>query len=185
MPPNFNYKDNNTGRKFRCNLKKTRCRGRTRAGDRCKRNTIKHWDVCFQHLMSVHGVQVKPSNIPGAGLGLFAARDFHRNEQIGPYIGDKLTTAQIDARYGEDNTAPYALKTRNDRYVDSACKRGFTAYINHSGRPNSRFVLYRGKARVVADINLIREGREITVSYGPEYRLNEPGVSYKTKPYST
>ncbi|MCB1176271.1 MAG: hypothetical protein KDK36_01715 [Leptospiraceae bacterium] len=61
---------------------------------------------------------VKPSKLPGAGMGLFANRDFKKGESLGPYKGKLLTLKECD-KYEElwghmiditmiDGVKPYA-----------------------------------------------------------------------------
>jgi hypothetical protein len=140
--------------------------------------------MCFQHLKSELGLRVAPSTIPGAGDGLFTTRPRKRGDKIVEYRGELLDGPEVDERYGVDATAPYALElSANDPIIDSACERWTAAYINHKGisQANCRFSRGQdGRAWVVAT-KTIPADRELTVSYGRDYRFTEPGVSHRTK----
>jgi SET domain-containing protein len=112
---------------------------------------------------------IKQSSIRGIGKGLFALRTIYRGDTIGLYTGIVLKDAQCYA-------APYV----NSHYTLWVCKdcnivaegknAGYTRYINHSDRPNARFVVSTRwkKARVEA-IKRIRPGEEVFIDYGPAF----------------
>jgi SET domain-containing protein len=135
----------------------------------------------------MYGVQIKRSGVPGAGNGLFATRPFVRGENICPYLGDVLSREETDERYGPENTAPYSLEISRNRIMDSACKRGLGAWVNHApaARTNARFVISSRNPPVVwvRATKKIPAGREILLSYGNLYNFNEPNVFFKTRPY--
>lgn len=173
---------------FQCQLEGQRCSGTTKAGERCRRRTVKALPTCYQHSRSKYGVKIAPSGIPGAGSGLFAVRPFKKDENIVPYIGQVVSGEELDERYG-DLTGPYALGIDNYRAVDSACRRGLGAWANHQpvAQSNARFVISsRGPNPTVwvrATKN-IPVGREVFLNYGRDFRMGEPGVSFRTKPYN-
>ena len=57
---------------------------------------------CMTHSVSLLGLLV-PSPIPGAGLGLFATREFPSCSHLTSYLGEVLSKAELDARYGDDS----------------------------------------------------------------------------------
>jgi hypothetical protein len=114
---------------FDCKLACNRCTALTKAGSQCQRNTRKQLPYCYQHARSLLGLEIKDSTIPNAGLGVFAAKPFAVHEVITPYVGETLTKAQMDERYGGD-VAPYALKLSKNRFIDCACERGTGSFIN-------------------------------------------------------
>ena len=71
------------------------------------------------------------------GKGLFAwapggghAMVFRTGDPLVVYEGEHVATAQIDQRYGPRTTAPYALKIKQNHFVDAACKRGIGSIAN-------------------------------------------------------
>lgn len=190
-----------------CELRGGLC-GFTRGGTRppCRNKVRTVLPYCWQHLKEVYGVRAAKSSIEGAGRGLWAAREFNREEVIGEYTGDILEDAALDARYPSkhgvdkktgkrtvtDYTAPYTMTTNMgdgnpDRHVDSACARGFVSLINHNTKrkANVEFVTDDrpggdGKLLIRA-LKRIPEGVEMFAWYGSDYRLGERDVANDTK----
>jgi hypothetical protein len=139
------------------------------------------------------GLDIRQSQIEGAGLGLFAIIDMVKGHSVVDYDGDILTEAELISRYG-DATAPYALCVSGDCFIDCALRRGIGAYINASRqkdnvktRPaNVRFVVHMGRktARFVA-IRRIRAGQEILVAYGGVYWKDAARSSHTTSEFPT
>jgi hypothetical protein len=100
----------------------TQCSGITKKGDRCKLRAscvlgckLFCYRHAYQHTKKVSckdsknsvacigdGVHVKTSTIPGAGLGLFATRNFKKNELITEYDGriiDNKTAKQVQKNH--------------------------------------------------------------------------------------
>lgn len=188
---------------FECDLMCARCQFRTRDGNRvrqCSRNNCRYLPFCWQHMQMLYKIKVARTELRDANgerypfLGLFACATelpegeilFQRGQAIIPYIGERLTQRETDARYdvdGVEHTGPYALSTpqRRDRVLDAACVRGSAAYANHRGdNPNAELQFVRGSALLQAARD-IRNGEEILFSYGDEYRFDEPGVTSRTK----
>jgi len=185
MPYTFDFQAPDAD--FSCGIETKRCRGIAKSGNRCKRLVAIGTPLCFQHRKDI---KVKPSSIPDAGKGLFAHNKskpaneviFKRGTVITQYGGEKnLTKEDIDDRYG-NNTAPYGVKYANNRYEDAACERGVGSLANKGTGGQINAKLYpngRGSIFLKATKN-IRNNREILLSYGRQYRLNEPDVEYST-----
>lgn len=155
-----------------------RCNGTAAStGRRCSRRTCKIAGLCYQHLRSAHGVEIKKSTIPGAGMGLFAARDIvvrrGKPTPILPYGGDPLTASQVKERY-PDASPQYVMCTSGDRCQDGRSTQSSAArYANGCDRRgqglfsrcNSKFT---GVGKLAAT-RTIKKGEEILVRYGPEY----------------
>jgi len=188
MPYKFKFLINNILH-FSCNLQCVRCTAQTTNGRRCKLTTCIGTPYCWNHLLSLKKLRVKPSTNPRAGRGLFAQSRhlgeddivFRNGDVIIEYDGEIVNDNTLDDRYG-DYTAPYALK-QGDHIEDGACQRGTGTLINHAprSRANSRFSFSRNsrRFRIVATKN-IRNNREIFCYYGTEYRFNE-STSHSTK----
>jgi len=115
------------------------------------------------------GVRVGPSSIPNAGQGVFASRELPKGVVLGAYAGERLTLAEMDARYPRGD-ARYVLDVRGV-YLDAAdpAHSNWTRYINspHGTRLRAN-VAFRGSGSVVT-ARRIRSGEELLVSYGRCY----------------
>jgi hypothetical protein len=129
---------------------------------------------------------VKKSTLQNGGNGLFAMNPkepansiiFKKGETIIEYGGELLDDEELDERYGEDNTAPYAVNTKEDTNRDCACERSAGSSASTSaGHNNAKFALNRTRteAKLVASKN-IKNGEEIFVAHGRSYRLKEPNT---------
>ena len=113
--------------------------------------------------------EIRASTIRGAGKGLYARCTVYRGDTIGAYTG-------VLASDDEVNNGPYV----DSHYILWLCQdhqivaegeaANYTRYINHSDKPNVRFVVSTRwkKARVEA-LKRIRPGEEIFLDYGPDF----------------
>lgn len=137
------------------------------------------------------GMEIRPSQIPGAGLGLYALRRFAPHKRIAEYTGDwVLATAK-----NENVLFPYGVgmcKKGNKEYIIDAARRprcpaGFANDANGPGR-NANFrnnAIMRMSARsdriYVHSTRTIRPGDEIFLTYGHEY-WDVPYKKYRARP---
>jgi len=142
-----------------------RCTAQTKRGGHCRQRTAKG-QYCWNHLRSIEGLRLRKSAIPGAGLGLHAARALPKGKHL-LYSGDS-----VELRSDQDG-GPYYLQVANSRAIDAA--RANTAegrWVNDprgSGhRANCRFVVHQGRACVEA-MREIQKDEELLVSYGAGY----------------
>ena len=112
---------------------------------------------------------VKKSRIRGIGKGLFALRTIYAGDTIGPYTGQMLNDAQCHTEpYVHSHYTLWLCKDQN--IVAEGETASYTRYINHSDRPNARFLVStRWKKARVAAIKRIRPGEEIFLDYGPAF----------------
>lgn len=174
-------------------------------GRRCRLNTCVDMDYCHWHLKKVHDVQIKPSTIVGGGLGVFAAgnvsprmlrylksRDssraeknqyavFKKGDVIGKYEGEVVSREELNRRYGEHTTAPYAVQKSRREIYDALCVRNFVGYVNsaHNTGFQNNCKLTAG-LRLVATRN-IYPGEELFWNYGRDYWRSHPPVIRSTK----
>ena len=185
-------------RRWDCPLECMQCVARVEYGGatrQCTRKTCYSLPYCWQHLKKLAHLRIGRTRLvdPGTGsrfkfLGLFACNQgdpggvvFKRGDVITPYIGEVITTQELDARYpGDDEVAPYVVSMRGDKHVDGACMRGVASLANDA-IPGSRCV--DGDACVVnaqfdegdgvypwlVATGDIRDGDEVFASYGAEY----------------
>jgi SET domain-containing protein len=119
------------------------------------------------------GVEARASNIPGAGLGLFATREHRQGDTVCEYTGVVLPNEEAWRRRDK----AYLMKLGDGKYVDALhCPEVLARYINdcrgHRGGFNVCFEKrpQDGKADVVA-MRDIQPGEELYVNYGRLYWL--------------
>ena len=123
-------------------------------------------------------LDVKKSQLPGAGLGLWAKRDFKKGEIIVMYDGERVTWKECEKRNLEQEghggyymfinkrrciDAQHTLWAKG-RYANDACGVSRVPGL----RNNSRYEVIDGDVFIVASRN-IKAGEEIFVSYGKSY----------------
>lgn len=141
-------------------------------GRRCQRLTTLTHPYCPHHTRLVHGVEVRPSMIPGAGYGLFAVRHFPKDTFLFHYDGDRLTVREYIRRYEELGVGPYAIEL-SKRVIIDACRTdaGVARYIcsyHGSGRKPNVAYFTTGKCVEVWTIRPINAGEELLADYGEE-----------------
>ena len=187
---------------FNCTLQCMRCRYGANARvppydaqvTQCKRNSCRSLPYCWQHLQAVYHVKLARTTLKENGeqlkqIGLFACdpkqrRDaiiFRRGAEIVPYVGEFLSEKELDARYAEEATAPYALQVEK-RFVDAACARGVGSAANHSRKPNAEYQ-ERGARQfpIIVALRPIRNYEEIFVDYGDQYEMNSSSSTSNTR----
>jgi hypothetical protein len=175
---------------FSCSLQSERCHSQTKLGARCSRKSVIGTPYCWSHLLSNHHLRLLPSTVPNAGKGVFVLNKqkplgdiiIRNDDVVCPYGGELIDEATLNHRYG-DKTAPYAIWLSQSRYRDAACARGIGSMINHdSRRANVVFAVnHRAKTVSIKAKRNLRNGEELFVSYGRNYRFNE-GTRYATIP---
>lgn len=136
-----------------------------------------------------HGVDVRASGLPGAGLGLFAMRAFKAGHHITEYAGERISSGRnrSGSRYGVDPDVFEAARrldvqthlcARRFDVVHSVVIDGFKTPRDGEGGgsfANASNASHRANARYVADSPArivliataeIAAGQEIFVNYG-------------------
>jgi uncharacterized protein len=112
-------------------------------------------------------------NSPIHGTGVFATRDIAAEEEIIEYAGRRITQAQADAEYPDDDGHTF-LYVLNDQYlIDAAVGGNDSRWINHSCDPNCEVWLFETEdgnpahdRLVIVSMRAIRAGEELTYDYG-------------------
>jgi hypothetical protein len=153
-----------------------RCKFIRGNGQRCKRNTCVRKDYCWQHLRSKLGIDVRPSTLSGAGMGLFAYKTFPKGRQVASYSG-KI----IDASEAKDSE--YAVSWGRGKVVDAkSTQNSVGRYANTCRGADKRRKKCRGNnVKLARDfarkrISLkatkkIQKGDEIFNTYGSGFRI--------------
>ncbi len=147
-----------------------RCAASTKKGDQCRQLT-RFGCYCFNHRRFLTGLRISKSNIPGAGLGLFATREFKKDAIITHYTGDLLDKDDLD---GDVEGSTYVFEASSNLIIDAA--RTNTAdgrLMNDSklkSKANCRFSAdHRGKRVIMKAIKNIKACEELLVWYGNNY----------------
>ena len=143
-----------------------RCTATTKKGTVCAQKTAKG-QYCWTHLRSTDGLRIKASTVgAGSGMGLFAEKDFRRDQTIALYTGNW-------ANGGTGGT--YVLQVTRAKVIDAARTNAAPGrWANDprgSGKRANAVFTYNprtGVARVKAIRNLAK-GEEVLVSYGRQY----------------
>jgi len=150
----------------------SQCTAHKKGGERCKIRTGKVGPKCWIHTKYQDGLAVKKSNIPGAGLGLFAVKQFDRGDKISEYKGERLTEMQLEHKTNTD----YVLRVDQNTYIDADHTNSSPArYSNdcHGQRQypcNARFSIDKKKHKATIKAQKkIRPGQEVLTPYGAGY----------------
>ena len=120
-------------------------------------------ELCTKHLQTV-GLEVKESKIQGAGWGLFATRDWGREEIVAYFAGVEV---ERDIFVG---STEYHSNKGGGIAIDSSIERCSAACANSLlSKKNCRIITYRKKC-YIKTIKPICGGDEIYVTYGKSYR---------------
>jgi hypothetical protein len=166
------------------------CRHVSENGHQCRNRVCIGLFLCHVHSKKIYHLRKGPSQVPGAGTGLFAHDSaksaneivFARDQFICEYNGEHIDRDELLDRY-EQYTAPYAVQINRHRYSDGALMRGIGSLINTTRgtnfRTNCRLSIGRDGVKIRAT-QPIRNGQELFMSYGPAYRMNERGAESST-----
>ncbi len=144
----------------------------TANGKRCSRKTTITHPFCAEHTREVLGVEVRPSQIKQAGLGLWAVRDFKKGVLLFEYGGERLAKREYNERYREDIMGAYGIelnrKTIIDaRRTDSGVARYICTYQGSGLKPNTEYVSDNKKIEMFT-IRPVKAGEELLSDYGDE-----------------
>jgi len=113
---------------------------------------------------------------PVHGRGLFATRRIRRDARIIEYTGERLTEAEVDARYpglAAEDPHTFLFQIGSNSCIDASVGGNTARFINHSCRPNCEARQEDDRIFIFA-IRNIQPGVELTYDYS---MLIEPGYS--------
>lgn len=117
---------------------------------------------------------VRPSSVHG--LGAFAVRRIRAGTRIAEYVGERLTAAEVDARYADDEAQrahTFLFRVDDDTYVDASHGGNASRFINHSCDPNCESDVIDGHVYITA-LRDISRGAELTYDYALEAGEDPP-----------
>ncbi len=100
------------------------------------------------------------------GLGLFATKFIKKRTRIVEYSGRKIPNEEAERR--EAKGARYMYELNKHYTLDGSSRSNIARYANHSCRPNSESLVYRGRV-FIKSVRNIEPGDEITYHYGKDY----------------
>lgn len=109
--------------------------------------------------------EVQASHLHGSGA--FALEPIPARTRIVEYLGERLTDAQVEERYGTerlDNPHTFLFWVRDDLYVDAAVNGNDARFINHSCDPNCEVEIEDDRVFIYA-LRDIAPGEELTYDY--------------------
>ena len=124
--------------------------------------------------------EIRPSGIQG--LGAFATTRIPAGTRLIEYAGERLTTAQADARYPEegDRHHTFLFAIDDDVVIDAAVDGNEARFINHSCDPNCDAVV--DDMRIwIETIRDVEPGEELAYDYA--YELEERHTPAAKKRY--
>ncbi len=104
------------------------------------------------------------------GVGVFATRRIRPGRRLIAYLGEVLTSAEVDARYPDDDADDphtFLFHCGKNRYVDASVGGNAARFINHSCDPNCETEVSDGTIWIRAVRN-IQPGVELTYDYALE-----------------
>ena len=111
-------------------------------------------------------VAIRRSSIHGQGL--FALQDIPWGVKIIQYSGERINDAEANSRIDRGADAIFELASNEN--IDGRSKGSLAQFINHNRRAPNCFVLRDGgEIWIVAGINGIKRGQELTYDYGTDY----------------
>lgn len=105
---------------------------------------------------------------PLHGKGLFAGEDIPWGAKIIEYKGEKISDALAEERIAEGADCIFELG--DDMNVDGAVDGNEARYANHARtNPNCFILRENGQIWLVAGIEGIKKGEELTFDYGSDF----------------
>lgn len=97
-----------------------------------------------------------------AGLGLFATRDYKKDDLVIEYTGERITDEEAD-----DRANRYLFEINKKWTIDGSGRENLARYINHACRPNCEAEIDEAKKRIfIYAKKRITAGDELTYDYG-------------------
>jgi hypothetical protein len=116
-------------------------------------------------------VEIRPSNIPNAGNGVFAKQDIKAGDMLGHYRGEALNVDQFTRRFKNRYYGEYVLAVKNGKINVDAEKKGYN-WISRLNAPRGTNmkanVYWDDNGRTFAKRN-IKAGEELLATYGAAY----------------
>lgn len=122
-------------------------------------------------------LEVRKSQLPKAGKGLYTTKEIRKGETVCEYEGERITWAEAERRNEEDDQSGYVFYITKKNCIDAFTYTDtFGRYANDAAglgrvkglRNNSVYEIRENKVYIVAT-RRIKAGSEVFVSYGKQY----------------
>lgn len=123
---------------------------------------------------------------PMQGIGAFATRHIPPGERIIEYVGERLTTAESEARYPEvdgERHHTFLFSIDDEVVVDAAFGGNEARFINHSCDPNCDAVIEDGRIWIDAARDIVA-GEELAYDYSYELKERHSPAAKRRYPCS-
>jgi hypothetical protein len=121
-------------------------------------------EMCTEHLRDVLGLEVKTSNVPGGGFGLFATKKFAKEETVAKFSGKAITKL---GRMRKE----YTLTRGGGKYLDCSVVRCAAALANRATNSRNNCAIAVSGFKVSLKTKcIIRAGQEMSVGYGNAFK---------------
>lgn len=107
---------------------------------------------------------------PVHGRGAFAIRRIRAGARVGEYTGERISTAEADARYQDDQIEShhtFLFVVDEELIVDATRRGGDARFINHSCEPNCEAQIDKRRIFLIA-LRDIAVGEELFFDYALE-----------------
>lgn len=108
--------------------------------------------------------EIRPSTIPGAGLGLFAAQDLAAGEEL-EVVGPRVLAGSI-----EDQCTSYADSHKFRVGDQLILPFGFAGMVNHHDTPNMERLIQQDRV-FLKTLRRVNRGEELFHTYVPRARV--------------
>ena len=110
------------------------------------------------------------------GLGVFATRPIARGARVIEYLGERVSHAEADRRYGDkdagdNHTFLFIVDART--VIDAGVDGNEARYVNHSCEPNCESIIENRRVFIDA-IRDVEAGEELTYDYQIQREPDDP-----------
>src|SRR3954462_5271930 len=133
--------------------------------------------------MARYPFEIRPS--PMQGLGAFATDFIPAGTRLIEYAGERLTTAESDARYPEDGSRhhTFLFAIDDDVEIDAAVDGNEARFLNHSCDTNYDAVVDDGRLWIET-IRDVEPGEELAYDYAYELEERQSPAAKRRYPCS-
>lgn len=114
---------------------------------------------------------VQKRAVANKGYGVFAVMDIEKDQWLGPYLGVRRSVEDLD----QNGHGQYVIQFKDGKWALDGCANDCIAhFVNHECKHyNAEFAeTTDGKSINLRALRSIAAGEEVTVNYGPGFKIN-------------